>query len=74
MFAMFSRIGRFEGFQLQFNWCIQNLYRYKVLNSVLDEGKTGLFPSPSAIDRAMQILDMYTMETVGCEMTKYGTS
>jgi hypothetical protein len=24
----------------------------KALNSVLDEGKIGLFPSPSAIDRA----------------------
>jgi hypothetical protein len=46
----------------------------KALNSVLDDGKIGLFPSPSAIDRARQMLDSYAMEKVGCrrEMTKYG--
>jgi hypothetical protein len=46
----------------------------KALNSVLDEDKIGLFPSPSAIERAREMLDKYAMETVGCrrEMTKYG--
>jgi hypothetical protein len=46
----------------------------KALNSVLDEGKIGLFPSLSAIDSARQMLDSYAMEKVGCcrEMTKYG--
>jgi hypothetical protein len=46
----------------------------KALNSVLDEGKIGLFPSPSAVDRTRQLLDKYAMEVVGCrrEMTKYG--
>lgn len=46
----------------------------KALHSVLDEDKIGLFPSPSAIDRARQMLDKYAMEIVGCrrEMTKYG--
>ena len=46
----------------------------KALHSVLDEDKIGLFPSSSAIDRARQKLDKYTMEIVGCrrEMTKYG--
>jgi hypothetical protein len=46
----------------------------KALHSVLDNEKVGLFPSPSSIDRARQLLDKYAMETVGCrrEMTKYG--
>jgi hypothetical protein len=46
----------------------------KALTSVLDEGKIGLFPSPSAVDRARQMVDKYAIEKVGCqrEITKYG--
>jgi len=46
----------------------------KALNAVLDDGKIGLFPSPSAVDRARQMLDKYAVEKIGFrrEMTKYG--
>jgi hypothetical protein len=46
----------------------------KVLHSVLDENKLGLFPSPSAIDRARKQLDDHCMTPIGCErkMTRHG--
>ncbi len=46
----------------------------KALHSVLDKNKTGLFPSPSAIDRSRKQLDEHCMKVIGCErkMTRYG--
>ncbi len=46
----------------------------QALNSVLDEGKIGLFPSTSGISRVRKLLDEKAAEIVGCrrEMTKYG--
>jgi len=46
----------------------------KALNLVLDDGRIGLFPSLSAINRARKLLDNKASEVVGChrELTKYG--
>jgi hypothetical protein len=41
---------------------------------VLDENKTGVFPSPSAIDRSQKQLYEHCMKLIGCEhkMMRYG--
>jgi hypothetical protein len=46
----------------------------KALHSVLDENKTGVFPSPSAIDRSQKQLYEHCMKLIGCEhkMMRYG--
>lgn len=46
----------------------------QALNEVIDEDKLGLFPSPSAVDRARAKLDAYAFEKIGYErrVTPYG--
>jgi hypothetical protein len=46
----------------------------KALHSVIDENNSGIFPSPSAVDRAYKLLDTHAATIIGyeCKVTKYG--
>jgi hypothetical protein len=46
----------------------------KALHGILDEGKAGLFPSTSSVDRTRKMLDDYCMQIISCErkITRHG--
>jgi hypothetical protein len=46
----------------------------KALHGILDEGKAGLFPSTSSVDRTRKMLDDYCLQIISCErkITRHG--